>query len=333
MVAKITHSLFSDVTETGKPEVAVVYVATLKRNPEYKIEFVDALDPRYSRDEKWCINVSTQIGCPVGCVFCDATGFFYGNLTKDEIFAEIDSILSTHKDDGSFNTKKLKLHFARMGEPALNPAVLEVLMELPEKYNIPELIPAVATIAPDSGDWLKQLLEIKRTLFNDGHFQLQLSINSTEPEARDKLMPVKKWDMERLGKYTSEWWQEGDRKVSLNFALAKEIPVDPKVIAKYFDPKSALIKVTPINPTLRSVEQGVETVIAPEDQDAAFNLINEFERLGFEVIVSIGDSRENEIGSNCGQAARKAFEACRLVAQVDAQVPIAAVPNLNGLKL
>jgi hypothetical protein len=31
----------------------------------------------------------------------------------------------------------------------------------------------------------------------------------------------------------------------------------------------------------------------------------DFERLGYHVIVSIGDLEENRIGSNCGQAVRK----------------------------
>ena len=30
-------------------------------------------------------------------------------------------------------------------------------------------------------------------------------------------------------------------------------------------------------------------------------LLNEFKSFGYEVIVSIGDLKENEIGSNCGQ--------------------------------
>ena len=80
--------------------------------------------------------------------------------------------------------------------------------------------------------------------------------------------------------------------------------------AAHFDPAYCCVKITPLNPTLRSRETGLATALPPETPQIADELCTEFTRYGFDVIVSIGDTRENEIGSNCGMAAR------RLAAQV-----------------
>ncbi|MBI2342114.1 MAG: radical SAM protein, partial [Deltaproteobacteria bacterium] len=140
------------VSKTGDPKFATVYVAKVRDNPKALIEFVDALDPKYPREEKWVIIVSTQIGCPIGCLMCDSGSFFLGDLTKGEIFAQIDCVFSDHQPlvtSHCFSSHpKLKIQFARMGEPALNPCVLGVLEELPRKYPVKGLMPCIATTAP-----------------------------------------------------------------------------------------------------------------------------------------------------------------------------------------
>ena len=48
--------------------------------------------------------------------------------------------------DKKIEVKKCKIQFTRMGEPTFNPAVLAVLEELPQRYNIPGLIVSLSTI-------------------------------------------------------------------------------------------------------------------------------------------------------------------------------------------
>ena len=293
------------VASFGESDVAHVHVLKLPGTPEKLVEFVDSLDPRFPANEKWCGNLSTQAGCPVGCLMCDAGGGFKGNLSKDEILAQCDRIMDIHLQDGTLDSQKIKLHFARMGEPALNPEVLDVIKALPSRYPAINLIPSVATTAPkNSTGWLSLLLKIKNEYFKPGRFQLQFSVNSTDEKTRDWLMPIKKLNLSEIGEYSRLWHNPGDRKVSLNLALGQGIPVDPQTIANSFSPDSALIKLTPINPTETSIANGLETVISPEKPQAALELSEKLEDLGFEVILSIGDPREIEIGSNCGQAAK-----------------------------
>jgi 23S rRNA (adenine2503-C2)-methyltransferase len=61
---------------TGNPELATVYMADM--GGERMLEFVEACQPPYRRDERWILMVSTLFGCPVGCLFCDAGGGYRG---------------------------------------------------------------------------------------------------------------------------------------------------------------------------------------------------------------------------------------------------------------
>ena len=242
------------VSTTGDPKFATVYVAEMRGNPENLIEFVDAVDPRYPKKEKWVIVVSTQIGCPVGCLMCDSGAFFNGNLTKEEIFAQIDHVFSVHRSLFTvhcfLNHPKLKIQFARMGEPSLNPNVLDVLQEIPSRYQVKGILPCIATTAPQGSDkWFEKLIQIKEEYYNSGRFQLQFSLNSTDETKRQKIMPIKKWDLKEISKYGERFYQVGDRKVVLNFALADPADFDTQLIADIFNSDKFIIKITPVNPT------------------------------------------------------------------------------------
>jgi 23S rRNA (adenine2503-C2)-methyltransferase len=296
------------VGTTGKEEVALVYIAELGEGR--LIEFVESVQPPLPREEKWVLLVSTLVGCPVGCLMCDAGGGYHGRLSKEEILAQIDYLVRRRFPDGRIPVKKFKIQFARMGEPALNPHVLEVLEELPERYDAPGLLPSLSTIAPHgSDDFFARLLQIKRKHYTNGHFQLQFSIHTTDPELRDRLIPARKWDFQQIAEYGERFYEEGDRKVTLNFALAKEAPLDAGGLAHYFSPNKFLVKLTPLNPTHRARASGLSSYIDPYRPDADYEVVRELRAAGFEVIVSIGEVEENRIGSNCGQYVLRHLEA------------------------
>ena len=296
------------ISRQGDPELAEVYVARFRDSNDYVAEFVDARDPELPMDRKWVVVVSTQFGCPVACPMCDAGGDYKGDLTSEEIFAQIDHVVSQHGGKRLSLVDKFKVQFARMGEPALNPAVLDVLSELPSRYRAPGLIPCIATTAPANAEkWFERLTQIRGSSYKGRDFQLQISLNSTDGAARDRLMPYPKMSFGEIAGLIGRFHEDGRRKVSLNFALTKDVPVDPDVIAKHFDPESACVKITPLNPTYRSQETGMDTALPPEAPDACEALCRALGGKGFDVILSIGDTRENEIGSNCGMAVRRIF--------------------------
>lgn len=292
---------------TGDPDLAMVYVAAFSDSGREKlVEFVDASDPESTKEKKWVIIISTQFGCPVACPICDAGASFEGNLSSEQMFAQIDHVVALHPRSRLLNVEKFKVQFARMGEPSLNPFVLDVLSKLPQRYEAKGLIPCIATIAPASArDWFAQLLDIRKEFYSGREFQLQLSINSTCDATRDRLMPVPKMSFKELAEVSERFYDSGTRKVALNFAVADGIEVDSAKIKNVFDPKHCCIKITPLNPTINSAQNGFMTAVLPDVPETARAICEDFASKGFDVILSIGDTRENEIGSNCGMAVRK----------------------------
>ncbi len=196
--------------------------------------------------------------------------------------------------------EKFKIQFARMGEPSLNENVLDVLTELPEIYNAPGLIPSVSTIAPAGTDkFFERLMEIKNELYKE-KFQMQFSIHTTDLKKRNWLIPVKKWSFQAISDYGNDFFKDGDKKITLNFALADNMHVNPQELLKYFSPDRFLIKITPVNPTYKALLNEL-TSFKILKNGKNHELIKDLNKAGYDVILSIGELEENLIGSNCGQ--------------------------------
>ncbi len=263
------------------------------------MEFVESI-PTYNPAEKWVLIVSSLNGCPVGCKMCDAGFFYKGKLDLDELMEQIEYPIQ-RRWRGKPKTKKFKVQFARMGEPSFNMAVLEAMRLLGERYE--NFYPSLSTIAPIGTDrFFEKLLELKKETFPH-NFQLQFSIYSTNPEQRDEIIPVRKWDFERIAEYGKAFYDEGGKKITLNFALARENEADASVITEYFPKEYFLIKITPLNPTVSTLKNrltndvDLETGLPMKHR----KFVDDLRRLGYDVIISVGDTRENLIGSNCGQ--------------------------------
>ena len=288
------------IAKTGNSDLATVYMADM--GDGRLIEFVEACQPPYGRDERWILMVSTLFGCPVKCLFCDAGGGYRGKPTAEEILIQIDHMVNEWFPDGIVPAAKFKIQFARMGEPSLNMAVLDALEELPRRYRTTGLMPSISTIAPLGTDaFFERLVDVKNRLYAGGRFQFQYSIHTTDETLRDKLIPVRKLDFARMAAYGERFHRAGDRKITLNFALAADSPVEASILKRYFDPARYLIKLTPVNPTSRATQNNLGSHIDPTRPETAASVTRSLTDAGYEVIVSIGEVEENEIGSNCGQ--------------------------------
>jgi 23S rRNA (adenine2503-C2)-methyltransferase len=299
---------------TGTPELATVYMADM--GDGRLVEFVESLQPPYPREQRWILMVSTLYGCPVQCLICDAGGQYRGKPSAAEMLAQIDFMVEKWYPDRRIPAQKFKIQFARMGEPALNMAVLDVLQTLPSRYHAPGLMPSISTVAPHGAQkFFERLLEIKNRLYAGGRFQFQYSLHTTNETLRDRLIPVKKWSFAQMAAFGERFYQSGDRKITLNFALAAEAPVEAQVLLRYFDPQRYLIKITPVNPTCRAVRNGLASFLDPNQPDSGEAVAASLARAGYEVIVSIGEAEENKIGSNCGQYVLKYIEGQEQVEQ------------------
>ena len=176
--------------KTENSDLATVYIGELDEG-KY-IEFAESVQPPFSINEKWILLVSTLYGCPVKCKFCDSGSFYHGKLSAEDIISQIDYLIKNRFGSNKIPVNKFKIQFARMGEPALNPNVLEVIEKLPELYNAPGLIPSISSIAPYGSElFFQKLKKIKDKHYKE-NFQLQFSLHTTDETKRDWLIPVKK---------------------------------------------------------------------------------------------------------------------------------------------
>lgn len=288
------------IASAGREDVAMVYIAEMESGN--LVELVESLQPPLPREKKWVLLISTMFGCPVGCMMCDAGGYYRGKPSKEEILKQIDFFVRRRYPDGRIPCEQFKIQFARMGEPSLNLSVLDVLDELPQRYHAPGLMPSVSTIAPaGTHRFFERLLRIKNEKYPAGHFQFQFSLHTTDEALRDRLIPVKKWSFAEMARYGERFYAPGDRKITLNFALAQDTPLDPAALLAHFDPARFLIKITPLNPTYRARENALASYIDPFQGDENYPVAQALRTAGYQVIVSIGEVEENLIGSNCGQ--------------------------------
>jgi len=291
------------VASTGKEDIAVVYILELEGGR--LVECVESLQPPLPLEKKWVLLVSTLSGCPIGCRMCDAGSFYQGKLSKEEILSQIDFLICKRYPDRIVNSQQLKIQFARMGEPSLNPSVLAVLDELPDRYTAQGMMPSISTVAPASSRaFFERVLEIKQKHYSGGRFQFQFSIHTTDPIMRDRIIPVKKWSLAEMAEYGNRFFMRGDRKITLNFAPDHGMAVEPDALLKHFSPEKFLIKITPLNPTYRALENRLVSFIDPAQPHSGHEVVDALRAKGYETIVSIGEVEENFIGSNCGQYLR-----------------------------
>ena len=285
------------------PGLARLHLAQLGDDPRRLVEFVDTLEPGVPKDRKWVIMISTQVGCAIGCAFCDAGALgYWGDLSADEMLEQVRYALRSNPELDPAKHPKLKVHFARMGEPTLNPAVLDALERLGAETG-PGLIASLSTIAPRTprvDRFLERLRQIKDALYAGGRFQLQFSLHGIDEAERARLVPARTWDFERIADFGRSFRRPDDRTLTLNLALPPSARLDGDALASRFDPEHFLFKITPVNPTGAADASGATHVW----DEAPAPLAAFAERLrtrGFEVILSPSADEEIAAATSCGQ--------------------------------
>lgn len=144
--------------------------------------------------EKWVITISTQYGCSMNCKFCDVPKVGPGrNVTLNDLRNEITTALSMHPEVN--HTKRLNVHYARMGEPTWNEAVIEharffLRVDIVPYIGNSLVHPVVSTMLPKHNcnlyDFIHKWVRVKNTDYN-GNAGLQFSINSTDDAQRDLM--------------------------------------------------------------------------------------------------------------------------------------------------
>jgi len=168
--------------------------------------------------------VSSQVGCPLGCLFC-ATGKmgFKRNLTVDEILEQVIFFERYLQTDRSRRPVSLQgvtnVTFMGMGEPFLNYGnVLEAIKILNNKeyFNIGARSISVSTAGIIEG--------IKKFSEEGLQLNLAISLNATNDKLRSSLMPInKKHSLKEVLKSVDEYIKKTNRKVMFEYVLIKGI--------------------------------------------------------------------------------------------------------------
>jgi 23S rRNA (adenine2503-C2)-methyltransferase len=265
--------------------------------------------------EKWVITLSTQFGCVMECNFCDVPKVKYrGNATYSDLYKQF--MLAVGVFPSIKYTERLNIHFARMGEPIFNDAVIDFARDLggvslketlAKQYGLRvEVIhPVLTTSCPKGYKRLKEKLLswaiLKNTLYR-GQAGLQLSINSTSQVQRDEMFGGDAIDLTSLAEICRDLPDPLGRKYCLNFAYSSDFEVDGKAIVDLFPPDRFMCKITPIHNNRACRENGIKTdngyvsylsYVGPEES---------LKEAGYDVLVFIPSMDEEQGLVTCGNA-------------------------------
>lgn len=253
--------------------------------------------------EKWVVTVSTQYGCSMGCEFCDVPRVGPGrNATFYDLTGQIIAAIRLHPEIET--TKRLNVHFARMGEPTWNPHVLDCGKWLHTHMNDTfHVHPVVSTMMPKNNEWLKTFIHtwmrMKNRLYG-GEAGLQLSINSTDPLERDRMFRKNACSLDGIARIMDGIVPVG-RKITLNFAVAG-YAIDPNVLKHYFDPAIYVIKLTPMHKTDTARANGIRTDGDYTDFHPYLHHEEALKSAGYDVLTFIASEEEDLGRITCGNA-------------------------------
>lgn len=259
--------------------------------------------PLLPLSEKWVVTISTQYGCNMGCEFCDVPKVGSGrNATIEDLKGQI--IAAFGLPEAPNFSKRLNVHFARMGEPTWNPAVLDCARWIIESFgNVYNPHPVISTMMPRRNKSLQQFVNkwmmIKNTIYK-GNAGLQLSINSTDENERARQFNGNACTLAEIADIMRGIVPIG-RKITLNFAVAG-YTVDPEVLLRWFSPDRYIIKLTPMHKTATATARGIRTEGEYTQPEPYMELRDRMIKAGYEVLVFIASRDEDEGRITCGNA-------------------------------
>ncbi|MBL7159008.1 23S rRNA (adenine(2503)-C(2))-methyltransferase RlmN [Candidatus Microgenomates bacterium] len=196
--------------------------------------------------ERYTACVSTQVGCPLGCLFC-ATGKigFKRNLTADEIIEQVIFFARRLKKSSE---KVNRVVFMDMGEPLLNfdnsIKAIQILND-PEGFNLGQRKISLSTIGIP--DLIKKFADLKTEV------NLAISLHAPEDRLRQKLMPAsKQYPLKEILKAVDYYLAKTNRKVMFEYLMINKVNDQVKwaeKIASLLKNRLCMVNLIAYNPT------------------------------------------------------------------------------------
>jgi 23S rRNA (adenine2503-C2)-methyltransferase len=244
----------------------------------------------------------------MGCKFCDVPRVGKGaNVTVNDLANQVSHALLLHPEIK--HTKRLNVHYARMGEPTFNENVLNHAHLL--RKNVFPMIgdslihPVISTMLPKMNKKLIDFLEtwcyIKNEVYK-GDAGLQFSINSTDDLQRDEMFSGSSITLKEIAEIGNWLPYPKGRKYALNFALADNYIIDAHKLSDLFDTQKFMVKITPLHKTKSCEDNHIETTGGYESFTPYKKAESELKTEGFDVIVFIPSHDEDLSLITCGNA-------------------------------
>ncbi len=220
------------------------------------VEFSDGLEVETvlmrHEDRRNTVCVSSQMGCPLGCLFC-ATGKlgFKRNLTADEIVEQVlffARYLKTKKPARAGGEKITNIVFMGMGEPFLNyDNVLGTIRILndSEGFNLGARHFSISTAGIPDG--------IKKLAEESLQVNLAISLHAPEDELRSRLMPLnKQYNIGKVLSAVDDYIKTTNRRVMFEYIMIDGINDSDdyaKKLAKLLKKPLYFVNLISYNPT------------------------------------------------------------------------------------
>ena len=285
----IDNTIINTLTLHDKSECDNTVKFLFKTKANQFIESVSMIE-----DDKHTICLSSQVGCSVDCDFC-ATGKmgFISNLSTGEIIDQLLFIKNT------INNPITNIVFMGMGEPFLN-------------YN--NVINAAKLMNDDNGlnfganritiSTAGIIPKINKFIDDKLKFNLAISLNASDDETRNKLMPInKKWPITDLIKVAKKFNKNNRNNITFEYVLIDTINdthQDAKQLAKLLKNSGCKLNIIPFNSIGNEYSRPSENSI-----NSFLKIIHE-EHEGFRILVRW--SKGVDINAGCGQLATKGLK-------------------------
>ena len=172
-------------------------------------------------DGRHTVCVSSQVGCPLGCLFC-ATGQmgFKRNLTSGEIVEQVlffSRILKTNSSASSFpgGGRVTNVVFMGMGEPFLNYENVMAAIRIfnnKDGFNIGARHISISTAGVTSG--------IKKLAEEPMQINLAFSLHAPNDDLRVKIIPAnKKYPLGEIMEELNNYLQKTGRRVMIEYLM------------------------------------------------------------------------------------------------------------------
>lgn len=190
--------------------------------------------------------VSTQVGCPLGCLFC-ATGKmgFKRNLTADEVVEQVIFFARRLKKSSE---KVNRVVFMGMGEPLLNfKNTIKAIQILNDKegFRLGQRKMSLSTVGIP--DLIKKFADLKTEV------NLAISLHSPEDRFRQRLMPAsKQYPLKEILKSVDYYLAKTNRKVMFEYLMIKGVNDQAKwakKLASLLKNRLCMVNLIVYNPT------------------------------------------------------------------------------------